>query len=83
MEPLIDILGWTGTTLFVAAYYLVSNGKLAASGKAYQLLNLVGAAFLGVNVFYKQAWPALALEVIWALIAGLALLKMASKIKRN
>ena len=76
MNLLVDILGWSGTILIIAAYYLVSNGKLPASGKLYQVLNLVGAVLLGVNVFYKQAWPAVALEAVWVLIAAVALIRI-------
>ncbi|PIW58526.1 MAG: hypothetical protein COW13_05065 [Candidatus Omnitrophica bacterium CG12_big_fil_rev_8_21_14_0_65_50_5] len=72
---IIHILGWMGTALFVLAYYLVSNAKLPATGRAYQIINLVGAVCLGINVFYEQAWPAFGLEVIWAAIAIWALMK--------
>ena len=73
MELLIEISGWLGTILIVWAYYLVSVRKLDILDQTYQVLNLVGAFFLGVTVFYKQAWPALALEIIWAAIALYAL----------
>lgn len=73
LDVMMDLLGWTGTTLFVVSYYLISTGRLQATGTVYQCMNLVGAFCLGANVFYKRAWPALGLEVIWAVIAIQAL----------
>ncbi len=71
---LADILGWAGTALIVLAYYLISNNKLDASSPAYHILNIVGSIALGINVFIQKAWPAVALEVIWAGIAMAALI---------
>jgi hypothetical protein len=75
LEILIQTIGWIGTALIVWAYYQVSNKKIDPVGKYYQWLNLVGAAGVGVNVFHQQAWPAFALEVIWAGIAAAALIR--------
>jgi hypothetical protein len=75
MTTLIDICGWAGILLILWAYYLISAQRLNATNSTYQLLNLFGSALLGINVFYKQAWPALVLEIIWAGIALSVLLK--------
>ncbi len=61
--------------LMVSAYFLVSFKKLKSRDTSYQLMNLFGAVGLGLNVFYQKAWPALAFEVLWILIAISALLK--------
>jgi len=78
MEIVSQILGWIGTFLIVLAYFVVSFKKMTADSRGYQLMNLFGAIALGINVFYKQAWPVLALEVVWGIIALLALLKKPS-----
>ena len=79
MEILINISGWVGTVLIVIAYYLVSANKIPVTDKNYQWLNLVGSVLLGVNVLYRQAWPAFALEVVWGVIAIMALAKLRMK----
>ena len=61
------------------AYYSVTNGKVEASSRNYQLMNLFGALGIGVNVLYKQAWPAVVLEIVWAGIAVMALLRRDKK----
>ncbi|MEK7125016.1 MAG: hypothetical protein AAB864_01305 [Patescibacteria group bacterium] len=75
MEILTQVLGWIGTFLVLLAYFLVSNKKLSPTSAVYQLMNLVGVIGVGANVFYQHAWPALALQTIWGLIAVAALVK--------
>ena len=76
METLIQIAGWIGSFLIVFAYFLlVAFKKIDENDKAYQIMNLFGAIGIGVNVFYHQAYPAVALQVIWGIIAIVSLLK--------
>ena len=75
METLIQIVGWVGTFLIVFAYFLVSYKKVDGSSKIYRAMNLLGAIGVGVNVFYQQAWAAVALQVVWGIIAIVALIK--------
>ena len=81
MEIFSQILGWVGTFLIVLAYFLVSNNKVKPNSKGYQFMNLFGAIFIRVSVFYKTAWPAFTLQMIWALIAIYSLLKIKFKKK--
>lgn len=75
MEILAQIFGWVGAFLVVFAYFLVSYKKINASARVYQLMNLLGAFGVGANVFYQQAWPALAIQVVWGVIAIVALVR--------
>ena len=81
MEIFSQVLGWIGTFLVVLAYYLVSTNKINATSKRYQLINLFGAIGVGFNVFHQQAWPALALQVVWAIIAIVSIIKIIRKKK--
>ncbi len=76
MEIFTESIGWIGTVLIVAAYFLVSTNRISATSKNYQLLNFFGAIAVGVNVFYQSAWPAFTLQVVWAIIAVFSLLKI-------
>ena len=75
MEILVQVVGWIGTFLIILAYFLISYKKIGADSKVYQTMNLLGAVGVGTNVFYEQAWPAVALQVIWGIIAITALVK--------
>lgn len=76
MEIASQVIGWIGTFLIVLAYFLVSTKKVDGQSKSYQALNLLGAIAVGVNVLHQHAWPALALQIIWGIIAIVSLLKI-------
>lgn len=73
MAAAIEVIGWFGAVLILAAYGLLSAGRLAARSAAYQAANVVGAACFIVNSGWNGAMPSAALNVVWMLI-GLATL---------
>ena len=73
-----DILGWIGMVLVLIAYLLLSTNKIN-NGKVYQILNLLASLFMAIGLLPKNAWFSFALQVIWGIIAVVALIKMASK----
>lgn len=79
MEMVIETVGWIGMALVVLAYFLVSTKRIEATHPYYPWMNIVGSIGIGVNVFHKQAWPAVTLQVIWALIGLFALFNMRKK----
>ena len=72
---IFDVLGWIGMILVLLAYGLLSTNKIN-NGKIYQLLNLLAAIFMAIGVFPKNAWFSFILQVIWAIIAIVALIKI-------
>jgi hypothetical protein len=70
-----EIVGWVGIILIVIAFFLVSSKKVNSQGAIYQFLNLFGAASVFTNVFHQRAWPAVALQIIWGMIAVVSLFK--------
>ncbi len=62
---LIETCGWIGAALILAAYILVSLGKLDGRSRAFQWMNVVGAAGFIVNSGYNGALPSAVLNVIW------------------
>ncbi len=70
---LVALVGWAAAGALLAAYALVSIGRLSGSGRRFQALNLLGAAGLMFNSAEHRAWPSVALNAIWILI-GLAAL---------
>jgi hypothetical protein len=66
---LIDSIGWIGAISLLAAYALVSMRKLEGDSLVYQLLNMMGGAFLIVNSFHYKAFPSVAVNVVWIGIA--------------
>ena len=62
----IEIIGWTAAVLILAAYVLLSLGKLEARGYVYQWMNVIGAAGFVINSGYNGAIPSAALNIVWA-----------------
>lgn len=74
---LVEAIGWYGTVAIVAAYALVSFKLVGADGFVYQFLNLTGAAgIVGVSL-HKKAYQPATLNIIWTVIALVALVGMA------
>jgi hypothetical protein len=74
MNVWIEVMGWIGALLILAAYGLISAGKLEARSALYQLMNIVAAAGLIVNSGWNGALPSAALNVVWLFIGLYTLL---------
>ena len=72
-QLLVDIAGWTGAVLILAAYGMLTAGRLTAKSVAYQVMNVVGAAGFIINSAWNSAWPSAILNVIWVGIGVVAL----------
>ncbi len=73
LEIAIEVIGWAAAVLILAAYALLSFGKLEARGRIYQGMNVLGAAGFIVNSGYHGALPNAALNIVWVAV-GLATL---------
>ncbi|MEP9357798.1 hypothetical protein [Sphingomonas sp. KR3-1] len=74
---LIEIAGWTGAGLILVAYLLLSSGRLTGQSRAYQWMNVVGAACFVLNSGWNGAIPSAALNVVWLLIGVVTLWRIA------
>lgn len=74
-EVVFEIVGWVGAAALLLAYGLASLGRLHATGRAFQQLNLAGSAALAANSGYHGAWPSAALNLVWLAIAVATLLR--------
>ncbi len=75
---LFDIIGWIGSILVVLAYFLLSTKKIKP-GLTYQLLNLFAAALMAIGLFPRNAWFSFAVQIVWAIVAIFAIVKMKKK----
>ncbi|MGN9839696.1 CBU_0592 family membrane protein [Nonomuraea sp. H19] len=76
MDLVIAAVGWAGAALLLAGYALVSSSRLSGDGLAYQLINLAGSVGLMLNSAYNTAWPSAGLNLVWAAIGVVALVKL-------
>ena len=69
MSPiLIDILGWTGSTLYLLAYALVSMKKTEGDSLLYQGMNILAALLLVVYTLSLGAYATTGLNAVWVAI---------------
>jgi hypothetical protein len=79
MEILIEILGWTGSVMILAAYGLNSYQKIQSNSWSFLLLNGIGGVFLVVYTVHKEAYANTFINIAWVVIAVPALLRRLSK----
>ena len=71
--------GWTGASLILLAYLLLSAGRLTGQSPLYQWMNVGGAAGFIINGWWHGAVPSAVLNVVWMLIGGFALWRIAKR----
>lgn len=79
---LFDIFGWIGMILVLIAYALLSTNKIK-QGKLYQVLNFLAAIFMAIGLLPKNAWFSFTLQVVWGLIAIIAIIKIVKEEKND
>ena len=72
----VEIVGWSGALMILAAYLLLSMGKVSGQSALYQAMNVVGAAGFIVNGWWHGAIPSATLNVVWMLIGAIALARI-------
>ena len=72
----VEVIGWAAALLILAAYALLSSGRLNARSRGYQWMNIVGAAGFVLNSGWNGAWPSAALNVAWGLIGAATLWRL-------
>jgi hypothetical protein len=69
MNLAADVVGNIGVVMFLAAFFLLQQGKLAHTNLWYLLLNLCGAILLLMSLWVHWNLSAFILEAIWGLIS--------------
>jgi hypothetical protein len=75
-SKLIEAYGWYGTVAIVLAYVLVSFSIINATSIWYQVLNGTGALGIVFTSFYHKNYQPGILNIVWTVIALIAILKM-------
>ena len=65
---LIDILGWTGSILYLVAYGLVSLRKTEGDSLLYQSINIFAGTLLVIYTLSLGAYATTGLNAVWVAI---------------
>ena len=72
-ELFIDILGWTGSILYLVAYGLVSAKKTEGDSLLYQGMNIFAATLLVIYTLSLGAYATTGLNAVWVAIGLITL----------
>jgi hypothetical protein len=64
----INILGWTGSVLYLTAYALVSLKKTEGDSLLYQGMNIIAGLLLVIYSYSLAAYATTGLNAVWAAI---------------
>lgn len=81
-ELFISWLGWYGVVATILAYALVSALILSPTNLLYQSLNFTGAIGVTIETWYRKDYQPFWLNLIWALIALVAILNIVLSFSR-
>jgi len=65
---IIQIIGWTGSVLYLIAYALVSLKKTEGDSILYQGMNIVAGVMIVIYTLSLKAYATTGLNTVWALI---------------
>ena len=82
LDILMEVAGWIGALLILGGYALLTAGKLQPQSVAYQAMNVVGALGFIANGLWHGAMPSAVLNIIWAGIGAVALIRIFVKRER-
>lgn len=74
-QKLLQIFGWIGMVLILAAYFLVSFNFLSFDSIWYQGMNVVGSLGIVLETLSKKDYQPAVLNIVWILIAIVAILR--------
>ena len=78
----IDLTGFVGAILLVAAFYMITSGRWSSRTQWYQVLNTVAGGLLAYYTWEKGAYFAAAINIIWMTVAIAGLMQIAKKTTR-
>ncbi len=71
-----EAVGWYGAIAIIGSFALVSFELISPATMLYQILNGTGALGLAYISFEKKAYQPGVLNIIWVLIAGVAIVRL-------
>jgi hypothetical protein len=74
-----SLIGWIGTALILLAYVQATRAVWPAHERLGASINLCGAILLTISAWHYQAFPNVALELVFGTIAAITIYRTLSK----
>jgi hypothetical protein len=82
--PIYELAGFVGAAIIVVAYFAMQQRWLSALDWRFPAANVVGSLLILVSLWFEWNFPSVVIEVFWALISFLGLLRsLAERRRRN
>jgi hypothetical protein len=75
---LVEIFGWYGAIGLLVAYALLSFDILSPENAWYHVINITAALGIVIVSFYKRTYQPGTLNIVWAIVGLIALIKILS-----
>lgn len=75
-QMLLQISGWIGIILIIGAYFMLSFSFFSPESLLYQGMNILGSIGIAIEAFSKKDYQPFVLQIVWILIATIAILKI-------
>ena len=73
------LIGLLGVVLILMAYFLLQIGKLLATSQVFQIMNLLGSAFILLSLYFDFNLPSAIIELAWFGISVMGLIRINRK----
>lgn len=83
LYSLADAVGMVGVVLILIAYFLLSMGRWAADGLAYQILNFIGAWLMLYSLYFHWNFSAVVIEIAWVGISIVGIYRAMGFVKKK
>jgi Mg2+/citrate symporter len=82
--PIYELAGFTGAAIIVVAYFAVTQGWLNALDWRFPAANVAGSLLILVSLWFEWNFPSVVIEIFWALISLVGLVRsLAERRRRN
>src|SRR3954451_13606066 len=78
-----DLAGFLGAAIIVAAYFAMQQRWLGALDWRFPAANLLGSLLILVSLWFEWNFPSVVIEIFWALISLLGLVRSLAERRRR
>jgi hypothetical protein len=76
MNLLVEIIGWVGSILILLAYGLNSYQRIRSDSLGFYLMNFSGGVCLIVYAIHKDASANAFINIVWVIVALIAMIRL-------
>jgi hypothetical protein len=81
--PIYELAGFVGAAIIVAAYFAMQQRWLNALDWRFPAANLIGSLLILVSLWFEWNFPSVVIEIFWALISLVGLVRSLAERRRR